>query len=186
MKQDGGYAAASLPRKQVSNPPMAYLTFERRSGEIFRAQLCRAARRQVQNQNTASAAAIAAQRTLRVGQGMVYEKSRRLSSMAERGAVPCRTSAAGCSIPRSSQAIAPLIKCLGTDRYRRRFDNRYSWRGTSAGPSSHRCNSRDASVVGDPAMRSRRHGEDKTEFGELSRALERMRSSVKAAVIRLG
>ena len=180
MKQDAD-TLRELLRKQVSNPPMAYVLVERRSGEIF-AHSFAALPDEVQNQSAASGAAIAAQRTLRVGQGMVYEVSVPILD-GQRGAV--RVGIWQDDVDTAiSETIAPLIKWLVLIVIGGALTALFlAWnisrpivrlvqlaRRISRGEL-------DAPSLG---------MEDKTEFGELSRALERMRSSVKAAVIRLG
>jgi len=180
MKQDADMLR-DLLRKQVSKPPMAYVLVERRSGEIF-AHSFAVLPDEVQNQSAASGAAIAAQRTLRVGQGMVYEVSVPILD-GQRGAV--RVGIWQDDVDTAiSETIAPLIKWLVLIVIGGALTALFlAWnisrpivrlvqlaRRISRGDL-------DAPSLG---------MEDKTEFGELSRALERMRSSVKAAVIRLG
>ena len=180
MKQDVD-TLRELLRKQVSKSPMAYVLIERRSGEIF-AHSFAVLPDEVQNQSAASGAAIAAQRTLRVGQGMVYEVSVPILD-GQRGAV--RVGIWQDDVDTAiSETIAPLINWLVLIVLGGALTALFlAWkisrpivrlvqlaRRISRGEL-------DAPSLG---------MEDKTEFSELSRALERMRSSVKAAVIRLG
>lgn len=178
IKQDAD-KLRELLRKQVSNAPMAYVLVERRSGEIF-AHSFAILPEELQNQS-ANGGAIAAKRTLRVGQGMVYEVSVPIldgqSGTVRVGIWQDDVDAA------IGEIVAPMIKWLVLIVIGGAFTALFlAWN------------------ISRPIVRlvqlARRisHGEldapslgveDKTEFGELSRALERMRSSVKAAVMRL-
>ena len=170
-----------LLRKQVNQPLMAYVLVERRSGEIF-AHSFAILPEEVQNQSAAGAGAVAAQRTLRVGQAMVYEVSVPILD-GQYGTV--RVGIWQDDVDAAvSETIAPLIQWLVLIVIGGALTALLlAWN------------------ISRPIVRlvqlARRvsHGEldapslgvaDKTEFGQLSCALERMRSSVKAAVIRLG
>lgn len=179
MKQDAAKLREVL-RKHVSKPPMAYVLVEQRSGEIF-AHSFAVLPDEVQTTGSAGATVGSAQRTLRVGEGMVYEVSVPILD-GQIGAV--RVGIWKGDVDAAiGETIAPLIKWLllvilgGT-----LLALILAWN------------------ISRPIVRlvriARRisHGEldapslgveDRTEFGELSRALERMRSSVKAAVMRL-
>lgn len=179
IKQDAD-KLRELLRKQVSNAPMAYVLVERRSGEIF-AHSFAILPEELQNQSAAGGDAIAAERTLRVGQGMVYEVSVPIldgqSGTVRVGIWQDDVDAA------IGEIVAPMIKWLILIVIGGAFTALFlAWnishpivrlvqlaRRISYGEL-------DAPSLG---------VEDKTEFGELSRALERMRSSVKAAVMRL-
>jgi len=178
IKQDAD-KLRELLRKQVSNAPMAYILVERRSGEIF-AHSFAILPEELHNQSTGGSA-VAAQRTLRVGQGMVYEVSVPiLDGQSGRVRVGIWQDDVDAAI---GEIVTPLIKWLVLIVIGGAFTALFlAWN------------------ISRPIVRlvrlARRisHGEldapslgveDKTEFGELSRALERMRSSVKAAVLRL-
>ena len=179
IKQDAD-KLRELLRKQVSNAPMAYVLVERRSGEIF-AHSFAILPEELHNQSATGGSAVAAQRTLRVGQGMVYEVSVPiLDGQSGRVRVGIWQDDVDAAI---GEIVTPLIKWLVLIVIGGAFTALFlAWN------------------ISRPIVRlvrlARRisHGEldapslgveDKTEFGELSRALERMRSSVKAAVMRL-
>jgi HAMP domain-containing protein len=169
-----------LLRKHASRPEVAYILVQDRAGQIL-AHSAPALPQEVQAAPPAAYALNGAHRVFRVGDGEVEELSVRILEGQEgivrlgiwREEVDAEI----------SRAVTPLIKILSfvigggilAVIYFVRRINRPIIRLVKAAQIIS-CGDLEAPSLGT---------DDKTEFGELSRALERMRSSIKAALIRL-
>ena len=173
-------ALRELLRRHASRAELAYILVEDRTGKIF-AHSFDAIPQEIRGSSSSGDRAIESQRTLRFGDRVVYEV-----------AVPIlegRTGVVRVGIfreqvaARINETIIPLTKLLALV-----FSGGVlmaiflAWR--IARPILRLVAAAKAISSGDLDTPSPEL-EDSNEFGELSRAIERMRSSVKAAMIRL-
>jgi HAMP domain-containing protein len=170
-----------LLRKHVNQPEVAYIIVQNRAGKIF-AHTLDILPAEVQNTTALGDIRAESQRSFRLGDGVVYEVT-----------VPVMDGKIGAVrlglwrdeiTSEINRDVMPLVKVLllvvggGVLMavYLAWRINRPILRLVRA---AHRISSGDLDA---PALGT----DDKSEFGELSRALERMRSSIKAALVRLG
>lgn len=170
-----------LLRKHVNQPEVAYIIVQNRAGKIF-AHTLDILPEEVQNTTALGDIRTESQRSFRLGDGVVYEVT-----------VPVMDGKIGAVrlglwrdeiTSEINRDVMPLVKVLllvvggGVLMaiYLAWRINRPILRLVRA---AHRISSGDLDA---PALGTA----DKSEFGELSRALERMRSSIKAALVRLG
>ena len=170
-----------LLRKHVNQPEVAYIIVQNRAGKIF-AHTLDILPEEVQNTTALGDIRTESQRSFRLGDGVVYEVT-----------VPVMDGKIGAVrlglwrdeiTSEINRDVMPLVKVLllvvggGVLMaiYLAWRINRPILRLVRA---AHRISSGDLDA---PALGT----DDKSEFGELSRALERMRSSIKAALVRLG
>ncbi len=170
-----------LLRKHVNQPEVAYIIVQNRAGKIF-AHTLDTLPEEVQNTTALGDIRAESQRSFRLGDGIVYEVT-----------VPVMDGKIGAVrlglwrdeiTSEINRDVMPLVKVLllvvggGVLMavYLAWRINRPILRLVRA---AHRISSGDLDA---PALGT----DDKSEFGELSRALERMRSSIKAALVRLG
>ncbi len=167
--------------KHVNQPEVAYIIVQNRAGKIF-AHSLDILPEEVQNTTALGDIRAESQRSFRLGDGVVYEVT-----------VPVMDGKIGAVrlglwrdeiTSEINRDVMPLVKVLllvvggGVLMavYLAWRINRPILRLVRA---AHRISSGDLDA---PALGT----DDKSEFGELSRALERMRSSIKAALVRLG
>lgn len=170
-----------LLRKHVNQPEVAYIIVQNRAGKIF-AHTLDILPEEVQNTTALGDIRAESQRSFRVGDGVVYEVT-----------VPVMDGKIGAVrlglwrdeiTSEINRDVMPLVKVLllvvggGVLMavYLAWRINRPILRLVRA---AQRISSGDLDT---PSLGT----DDKSEFGELSRALERMRSSIKAALVRLG
>jgi HAMP domain-containing protein len=180
MLKKNATGLGELLRKHVNRPGVAYILVENRAGEIF-AHSFPVLPQELERSSSRGDQAPESQRTLRLGDDVVYEVSAPI--------LEGRTGAVRVGIWREqvdaeiNETVVPLIKllafvlCAGI-----LAAVLLAWRINR--PIFRLIATAKAISAGDldaPPL----HVEDVSEFGELSRALERMRSSVKAAMIRL-
>ena len=168
-------------RKHVNQPEVAYIIVQNRAGKIFSHTLD-ILPAEVQNTTALSDIRAESQRSFRLGDGVVYEVT-----------VPVMDGKIGAVrlglwrdeiTSEINRDVMPLVKVLLLVAgggvlmavYLAWRINRPILRLVRA---AHRISSGDLDA---PSLGTA----DKSEFGELSRALERMRSSIKAALVRLG
>lgn len=170
-----------LLRKHASRPELAYILVENRAGEIF-AHSFAVLPQEVQGRSSLGDRPADSRRMLRVGENGVEEVS--VPILEGRGGA-VRVGIWRAHVDAEiNETVIPLIKLLGLvvvvgiliAVFLAWRINRPILRLVAAAKAISRG---DLDV---PASRV----EDANEFGELSRAIERMRSSVKAAMIRLG
>ena len=170
-----------LLHKHVNQPEVAYIIVQNRAGKIF-AHSFTVLPEEVQSATALGDIRAESQRSFRLGDGVVYEVTMPVMD-GQVGAV--RVGLWRDEITAEiNRDVMPLVKVLLLvvgggillAVYLAWRINRPILRLVRA---AHRISSGDLDA---PALGT----DDKSEFGELSRALERMRSSIKAALVRLG
>lgn len=169
-----------LLRKQASRPELAYILVENRAGEIF-AHSFAMLPQEVQGTSSLGARPADSRRLLQLGENVAEEVS--VPILEGRGGA-VRVGIWRAHVDAEvNETVIPLIKLLGFVLSGGIFIAALlAWRINH--PIFRLVAAAKAISNGDldvPAPRV----EDPSEFGELSRAIERMRSSVKAAMIRL-